>query len=57
MKCPECKREFDKERPWQRYCSAKCGERQRYKRRARRVRKALAMAEDAAVRDFGSIGR
>ena len=55
MKCAECKREVERERPWQKYCSKKCSDRHRYKKRARRVKKALAMAEGGAARDFGAV--
>jgi len=45
MKCPECGAEFGKQRPWQRYDKPECAQRQRNRRRAKRVKKALRQLE------------
>lgn len=55
MKCPECKKDFEKTRPWQRYCSDPCGQRQRNKRRAKRVKKALQMADEHSAERHGAM--
>jgi len=41
MKCPECGEEFEKKRPWQRFDKPECAQKQRNKRRTKRVKKAL----------------
>jgi len=41
MKCPECGTEFLKKRPWQRYDKPECAQKQRSRRRTKKVRKAL----------------
>jgi len=57
MTCPECGRKFTKQRPWQRYCRDECGVKQRNKRRARLVRRALARLDDRQAEQFGANGR
>jgi hypothetical protein len=54
-KCLKCGKSFKRIRPWQKYHDDKCAALARRLRREARVRKALAMAEDAAVRDFGAV--
>ena len=41
MRCPQCKSEFTKNRPWQKYCSDKCGQSKRNRKRVDMVRQAL----------------
>lgn len=41
VKCKDCKEDFTPSRKWQAYCSIKCGNRARYKRRYARIQKAF----------------
>ena len=41
-RCGLCRRFFSPKTTWQEYCSVVCGDRVRQKRRAERIRKALA---------------
>ena len=41
MKCPECGKDFEKKRPWQKFDTPACGQKRRNRHRTKRVRKAL----------------
>lgn len=56
MKCPECGTKFKKKRPWQKCCKDLCAQAQRNKRRAKRIKKALAMADDHRAQMMGGLG-
>ena len=46
-----CGKTFTSKMPWRKYCSPQCGDRVRQAKRAKRVRAALAMAEDRQMEE------
>ncbi len=48
-KCMECGELFEKRRRWQKCCQEACAQKQRNRRRAKKVKKALRELEAASV--------
>ena len=44
-RCPVCKRIYTKKRDWQRWCSDRCGNVMRLRRRQTKIAKALKLME------------
>ena len=52
MKCPECGKDFEKKRPWQKYDDPACAQKKRNRRRVKRIKKLLKQAAlDARMDD------